>query len=323
MTVQNPLSTTGAGDATLQAPPGEQRARRIEGRSPTRLAWERLRRDRVAMASLVVVALLFLMALLAPVAAAVTGHPYDVPYRQTGLSPEGLPVPPNGEFWLGTDRLGRDQFVRVVYGARVSLTVGVLASMAAIVIGLVVGILAGFYGGRIDTVLSRFTDVVLSFPYLVIAIALVAVYGASIKITTAVITFFTWPTVARIVRGQVLSIREKEYVEAARSLGASNLRIMVSDVLPNLIGPVLVYGSLLIPAAIIFEATLSFLGLGIVPPTPSWGGMLQESLNLYALAWWTLLFPGLALFVTTLAFNLLGDGLRDAFDPGSDRVMAC
>ena len=164
-------------------------------------------------------------------------------------------------------------------------------------------------------------DVVLSFPFLLVAIALVSIVGPSLGLSIGIIAFFSWAAVARIVRGQTLSIREKEYVEAARSLGASDVRIMFVDVFPNLLAPVLVYLTLLIPAAIIFEATLSFLGLGVVPPTPSWGSMLADSLGYYRVAWWFVLLPGVALVITTLAFNLLGDSVRDAFDPRGERLF--
>jgi peptide/nickel transport system permease protein len=165
-------------------------------------------------------------------------------------------------------------------------------------------------------------DVVLSFPFLLFAIALVSIVGPSLTVSIFVIAFFSFAAVGRIVRGQTLSIREREYIQAARSLGANDLRIMFVDVLPNLVAPVIVYATLLVPTAIVFEATLSFLGLGVVPPTPTWGGMLSDSLQFYQVAWWYVLFPGLALLITTLAFNLLGDGVRDALDPGAERVLA-
>jgi peptide/nickel transport system permease protein len=190
------------------------------------------------------------------------------------------------------------------------------------VLGVVIGVTAGYFRGATDTILARFMDVVLSFPFLLFAIALVSVVGPSLVVSVLVIAFFSWAAVGRIVRGQTLSIREREYVEAARSLGASDLRIMLVDVLPNLVAPVIVYTTLLIPTAIVFEATLSFLGMGVVPPTPTWGNMLSDSLQYYQVAWWFVLFPGLALLVTTLAFNLLGDGVRDALDPGTERVFA-
>ena len=295
---------------------------RIEGRSPWQLAWQRLRRDRVAMVSLVVIVLIVLMAVFAPLFAVFTGHPVNTQYRQTGLTPEGLPRAPSGQFLLGTDDLGRDILVRIAYGARISLLVGVVATALTVAIGVVVGLAAGFLGGVVDTVLARLIDVVLSVPFLLVAIALVSITGPSLTVTVLVIGFFSWASVARIVRGQVLSLREREFVEAARSLGSSDSRIMFVDILPNVLAPVIVYASLLIPVVIVVEATLSFLGLGLPPPTADWGGMISEAQNYYTTAWWFVVFPGAALLVTTLAFNLFGDGVRDAFDPRSDRLLA-
>jgi peptide/nickel transport system permease protein len=294
----------------------------IAGRSPWRLAWERLRRDHVAMGSLVVIGLIFALAIGAPLIASLTGHGPDAQFRQTGLTPEGLPEAPSGEFWLGTDDLGRDVLVRIAYGARISLLVGVVATLLTIVVGVLVGLAAGYYGGIIDTVLARAVDVVLSFPFILFAVSLVSITGPSLWIAIIVISLFSWASVARIVRGQVLSIREKEYVEAARSLGSSDARIMLLDVLPNVLAPVIVYSTLLIPVVIATEATLSFLGLGVPPPTPTWGGMLDESTAYYREAWWFVVFPGTALLLTTLSFNLFGDGVRDAFDPRADRLLA-
>lgn len=296
-------------------------ARHIEGRSPWLLAWQRLRRDRVAMVSLVTIGLIILLAVFAPVATAITGHPPNEQYREIGLSPDGLPLPPNSVFWLGTDDLGRDIFVRIAYGARISLLVGVAATLMTVIIGVVVGLAAGFLGGAVDTVLARLIDLVLSIPFLLVAIALVSITGPSLMVTVLVIGFFSWASVARIVRGQVLSLREREFVEAARSLGASDRRIMFVDIFPNILAPVIVYASLLIPVVIVVEATLSYLGLGLAPPTADWGGMISDAQNYYTTAWWFMVFPGAALLLTTLAFNLFGDGVRDAFDPRSDRLF--
>jgi peptide/nickel transport system permease protein len=294
---------------------------RIEGRSPLRLALARLRRDRVAMAAAATIALLVLVALAAPLIAHLVGHGPDTQYRDTGLTPAGLPVGPSRRFLFGTDNLGRDVFVRVLYGTRISLLVGVLSTVLAVVLGVVIGLTAGYLGGATDTVLARFMDVVLSFPFLLFAIALVSVAGPSLAVSVLVIAFFSWAAVGRIVRGQTLSIREREYIEAARALGAGNVRIMLVEILPNLAAPVIVYTTLLIPTAIVFEATLSFLGMGVVPPTPTWGGMLSDSLPYYQVAWWFILFPGLALLITTLAFNLLGDGVRDALTSDAEHHL--
>ncbi len=189
------------------------------------------------------------------------------------------------------------------------------------IIGVVVGLAAGFLGGVVDTLLARLIDVVLSIPFLLVAIALVSITGPSLLVTVLVIGFFSWASVARIVRGQVLSLREREFVEAARSLGASDRRIMFVDILPNILAPIIVYASLLIPVVIVVEATLSYLGLGLAPPTADWGGMISDAQNYYTTSWWFMVFPGAALLLTTLAFNLFGDGVRDAFDPRSDRIF--
>ncbi|HXN05139.1 MAG TPA: ABC transporter permease [Candidatus Acidoferrum sp.] len=301
-------------------PEGEA-AKEIQGRSPMQLAWARLRRDRVAIGSFVVIILITLVAILAPVIARLAGHGPGDQYPFTALNSYGLPVGPSRAFLFGADDLGRDLMVRVAYGARISLIAGVVASGLAVIVGGVIGLFAGYFGTVIDTALSRFMDVILSFPLLLFAIALVSIIGPSLGVTIAVIAFFSWASVGRIVRGQTLSLKEKEFVEAARSLGASDMRIMFVDILPNLVAPLIVYATLLIPAAIVFEATLSFLGLGVTPPTPTWGNMLSDAETYYKVAWWFIIFPGGALLLTTLAFNLLGDGVRDALDPRYSRLF--
>lgn len=318
-------ATVGGLDAPLarqviEEPEGEA-AETIKGRSPWQLAWERLRHDRVAIGSVVVILIITLLAIIAPLVARLTGHGYGDTYPSIGLDQYGLPLGPSRTFLLGTDDLGRDVLVRTVYGARVSLIAGVLASGLAVIVGGFVGMVAGYFGTAVDTVLSRFMDVVLSFPLLLFAIALVSIVGPSLGVSILVIAFFSWATVGRIIRGQTLSLREKEFVEAARSLGASDLRIIFVDILPNLVAPLIVYATLLIPASIVFEATLSFLGLGVVPPTPSWGNMLSDAVQYYKVAWWFIFIPGGALLLTTLAFNLLGDSVRDALDPRYARLF--
>jgi peptide/nickel transport system permease protein len=302
--------------------PGALPEKAIEGRTPLQLAWARLKKDKVSIACLAVIVMLVLVAVFANQLTDLIGHPPNEQYRDKGLQPNGLPVGPGGFFLLGGDDVGRDILSRIIHGTRVSLLVGVVATALAVLIGVCVGTTAGYFGGRVDTLLSRTMDVFLSFPFLLFAISLVSVFSPSVRISIFVIAFFTWANVGRIVRGQVLSIREKEYVEAARSLGAGDFRIMRVDVLPNLVAPILVYSTLLIPTAIVFEATLSFLGLGVPIPTPTWGNMISESQGTYLQAPWFLVFPSLALFITTLAFNLLGDGLRDALDPRAARVLA-
>jgi peptide/nickel transport system permease protein len=308
----DPEDLGGGGSSSRSTGPDDGNT--VVPRSSTQIVFSRLRHDKVAIASAVVIIGVSLAAIFAPVIALAVGHGPDTQYLQTGLSPAGIPLPPNRTFLFGTDDLGRDVFVRVVYGARVSLLVGVAATSIAITVGVVVGLFAGYYGRVVDTVLARLMDVVLSLPYLVFALALVSIVGPSLWITILVIAFFSWATVGRVVRGQTLMLKEREFVEAARSIGTGDLRIMFVEILPNVMGPVIVYATLLIPAAIVFEATLSFLGLGVVPPTPSWGNMLAESLPFFQVAWWFVVFPGAALLATTLAFNLLGDSVRDALD---------
>ena len=294
----------------------------IVGRTPWQLAWTRLRHDRVAMISLGFIVFLVLVAIFAPLLTALIGHGPNAQYPNTGLSLSGIPVAPghNG-FLLGTDDQGRDVLSRIIYGTRVSLVVGVGATLVALVIGMVVGLVAGYYGGWSDTILARFMDILLSFPILLFALAIIARFGPSLELVVIVIAMFSWPYIGRLVRGQVISLREREFVEAARALGSSDLRIMFVEILPNLLALAVIYATLLIPVNIVLEATLSFLGLGVQPPTASWGNMIAEAQNgdLFTVAWWFLVFPCLALVLTTLAFNLLGDGLRDALDPRHGR----
>jgi len=302
----------------------------IAGRSLGQIAWMRLKRDRVAVAGAVVIAFLILVALLAPVIVHLFGHD-PTEFHQDLIDPD-LQVPTgafggmSSEFLFGLEPVnGRDLFSRVVYGSRVSLLIAFLATVLSVVIGVVMGVVAGYFGGFVDTVISRLMDVFLAFPLLVFAIALAGVVpdqafglsGDTLKIAVLVfiIGFFSWPYIGRIVRGQTLSLREREFVDAARSLGGSSGYIIRRELLPNLIAPILVYSTLLIPTNILFEAALSFLGVGVQPPTPTWGGMLADATSWYQIDPWFMVFPGVAIFLTVLAFNLLGDGLRDALDP--------
>jgi peptide/nickel transport system permease protein len=295
----------------------------IQGRSQLQLTWRRLRSDKMAVASMIVILIIALLALLAPVFASITGHGQSQVFPITGVSSTGGPVSPGTHgFILGTDELGRDLFIRILYGARVSLFVGVTTTAIATVAGVSIGLISGYFGGVVDALLARFIDTALAFPFLVLALSLAVVFGPSLTIVLGVISFFSWAAIARIVRGQTLSIKEKEYIEAARSLGASPWRIMFVHILPNLMAPVLVLATLSIPAAIVFESTLSYLGLGIQPPTASWGNILAGAQSYYQIAWWYLVFPAAALLITTLAFNLLGDGVRDALDPRTERIFA-
>ena len=323
--------TVGSGDlVTVGGAPGEPvaptsvevAARKIEGRSPWRLAMERLRRDRAAMISLGIIVFIVGVAAFAPVVSSIIGHGPNQQFRTTGLSPAGQPVGPNGTFIMGTDDQGRDILVRIAYGTQISLFVGVVATALTVAMATVVGLAAGYFGKIVDTILARLMDVLLAIPFLLLAISLVSISHPGITIVIIVIAFFSWASVARIVRGQVLSIREKEYIEAARALGAGPWRIMFIDILPNVIAPIIVYATLLIPLTIVTEAALSFLGVGVPPPTADWGQMINESTAYFNNgAWWFLVFPSAALLITTLAFNIFGDGVRDAFDPRGDQLF--
>lgn len=299
-------------------------------RSPRQLLWRRLREDRVAMAALGLIVALLLVAILAPLVVKLAGAPG--PNVQDGDATDmfGTPLGPSGDHWFGVDALGRDVFSRTVYGARVSLLVGIIGTGVAVLLGVTVGLLAGYYRGWVDTLLSRLVDVVLSFPVLLLGIGIASacslgngcVGGAitpGVRTVILVIALVTWTSIARVVRGQVLSLREREFVVAARSLGASNRRIVTREILPNLTAPVIVYSSLLLPQTILLEAALSFLGVGVSPPTASWGWMIADASDNFDTQWWYMVFPGAALLLTVLAFNLLGDALRDALDPRADR----
>jgi len=300
----------------------------IEGKGPWTLAWRRLRKDRAAMISLSCIVFIVLVAIGAPLVATITGHGNMQQFRVNGLSPSGQPVAPNGHFWFGTDDLGRDLLVRIAYGARISLFVGVVATAVTVIGGTVIGLAAGYFGKMVDSVLARFMDWLLAVPYLLFALSLFSVVqvhpilwviGPGLPVVIVVLGFFGWAAVGRLVRGQVLSIKEKEYIEAARALGAGPWRIMFVDVLPNLLAPLIVYTTLLIPLTIVGEATLSFLGVGVQAPTADWGVMINGSSSVFLYGpWWYLVFPSAALLFTTLAFNIFGDGVRDAFDPRGD-----
>jgi peptide/nickel transport system permease protein len=317
------------GATELIAGPG---APEIASRSASNLFWARFKEDRAALVAAGFLVFLVVIAIIGgPIAAKITGHPVNEAYPGIMEDSFGVPKGPNAQFWFGADGAGRDLFVRVLYGARTSLIVGVGASAIAVFVGLVVGMLAGYFGGWADTILSRAGDVMLAVPSLLISIGIVAACSFNkngclgglvqpgIRLVILVIALFTWPYIARIVRGFTLSLRERDFVEASRSLGASNLRIIFREILPNLLGPMIVYSTLLVPQNILFEAALSYLGLGVPLGTASWGGLLNDAQAYYDVAWWLMLFPGLFLVATTLAFNLLGDGLRDALDVRAER----
>ena len=301
-------------------------------RSPLQLFWQRLRGDRLALVSLGFIAFLALLALLAPLIVDLAGARSPNEPGKRFLDPAfGTPTGPSSENLFGVDPLGRDLFSRVLYGARASLIVAIVATALAVAIGVLVGMLAGYYRGWVDTVLSRLMDVLLAFPILLLALGVAAACSLGqgcfdgliepgLGVVIFVVAFVNWTIIARIVRGQVLSLREREFVEAARSVGASDARIMVREILPNLTAPIIVYTTLLIPQNILFEAALSFLGVGVQPPDASWGKMIADASDVFDTAWWYMLFPGAALVLTVLSFNILGDGLRDALSPRSART---
>jgi ABC-type dipeptide/oligopeptide/nickel transport system permease subunit len=366
----------------------------IAARSPMQLFWSRLRDDKVALAGLAFIILLILMAIFASLIVKIPG---TNPYTQSTktLDQFGSPTGPSSSHWFGVDPLGRDIFARVLYGARVSLEVAIVATAISVAIGVTVGMVAAFYRGWVDTVISRLIDILLAFPILLLALGLASacslgngclktnsfgrdllyfglallllvalwfarkarrvklsgldrstIIGPAITVAVVVIlglflwqvpgksstlikpgigvvifviAFVNWTYIGRIIRGQVLSLREKEFVEAARSLGASNARIIFREILPNLIAPIIVYSTLVIPTNILFEAALSFLGVGVQPPKASWGQMIADATSIFDTAWWFMVFPGVALVLTVLAFNLLGDGLQDALNPRRGR----
>ena len=282
------------------------------------------------MVALGFVILIVLTAILAPLIVKIAGTPNPQTTNADLTDDFGQPLGPRAGHPFGVDKLGRDVFSRTIYGSRVSLEVAFIATALIILIGVTLGLIAGYYRGWVDTLLTRTMDLLLAFPVLVLAIGIgVACSGKDgcaggliqpgLTVVIFVITLTTWPYMARIVRGQVLSLREKEFVEAAQSLGASDRRIIFREILPNLVAPIIVYGTILIPQNIIYEAALSFLGVGIDPSTPSWGAMISDAFSIFREAWWFMTFPGLALLFTVLAFNLVGDGLQDALNPRTSK----
>jgi len=331
--VTAPIEITGSDaaaqpEAILAGVSGKQ----IEGRSLGQIAWLRLRRDKVALGGGVVVLLLILIAIFGPLVL-----PSPVAEHENLIDPV-LSRPKSGILHSGISSShpfgidvpgGRDLMSRVVTGARYSLLIGFLSTLLSTIIGTFFGVIAGYFGGWVDALIARIMDIFLAFPLLLFAIAMVGVIprsafglsgnGLRVWLLVFVIGFFSWPYIGRIVRGQALSLREREFVDAARSMGARSGYILFREILPNLVGPILVYTTLLIPTNILFEAGLSFLGVGIIPPTPSWGTMLSDAVSTYSVTPHLMIIPGLAIFITVLAFNLFGDGLRDALDPRSSR----
>ena len=317
-----------APEAILEGVSGKE----IEGRSLGRIAWMRLKRDKVAMGGGIFIVFLILVAIFGPYLVQDPTIYHNSLIDPTFSRPKGAWGGISLAHPFGVEPVtGRDMLARIVVGARYSMLIAFLATGLAVGIGVVMGIIAGFFGGWIDAVIARSMDVFLAFPLLVFAIALVGVIPSSafglsgnslrVGLLIFVIGFFAWPYMGRIIRGQTLSLREREFVDAARSLGARGPYILFRELLPNLVAPILVYSTLLIPVNILFEAALSYLGVGIIPPTPSWGGMLSDAVNngFYSVDPMYMIIPGLAIFLTVMAFNLFGDGLRDALDPRSSR----
>lgn len=277
-------------------------------RSQWREVWRMLKKNKMALLGLGILVILVLLALFADVIA-----DYDTVVIKQNLA--NRLKGPSAEHWLGTDEFGRDIFARLVHGARVSLKVGIIAVGISIVLGGILGALAGFYGGKIDNIIMRVMDVFLAVPSILLAIAIVSALGPSILNLMVAISISSVPSYARIVRASVLSIRDQEFVEAARAIGANNARIIFRHIIPNSLAPVIVQGTLGVASAILSTAGLSFIGLGIQPPAPEWGSMLSGGRQYLRYAWWVTTFPGVAIMITILSLNLLGDGLRDALDP--------
>lgn len=273
--------------------------------------WKRFSRDRLAVAGLAVIILMSAAAVLAPVLA-----PYD-PSEQffDGLTLEGSPLPPGSNFWFGTDTNGRDQFSRLLYGARTSLLIGIVANGLAVAVGTALGLIAGYVRGYAGAAIMRFTDLMMAFPPLLLAIALAAILKPGLGIVILVIALVNWVQIARVIYTETVALSGREYIEAARALGAGNTRILVRHLLPHLVPTVIVYATLGIATTVLLEAMLSFLGRGVQPPTPAWGMMIFESQSYFLNAPWLVFIPGAAILILALAFNLVGDGLRDALDP--------
>ncbi len=300
----------------------------IAARSPLQLFWRRLRRDKVALAALTIVVLMLLVAIFAPLLVKILGLPDPNVQNDDLLGDFGEPTGPMAGHPLGVDERGRDVASRVIYGSRVSLEVAFIATFLIVVIGVVAGLITGYYRGWADTLLSRVMDLFLAFPVLVLAVGLGVACAdgcaggliqPGLPVVIFVIVLTSWPYIARIVRGQVLSLREREFVEASRSLGASDRRIIFREILPNLVAPIIVYATVLIPQNILYEAALSFLGVGVDPARPSWGAMIADATSIFEDAWWFMTFPGIALLITVLAFNIVGDGLQDALNPRTSK----
>ena len=273
---------------------------------PWREAWYEFKKNKIAVVGVGVVGFFVLLAIFAPLIA------------QEGINDQNMSdrlLPPSADYWLGTDDFGRDIFSRIIYGARISLWIGFSAVIGSVIVGSILGIIAGYYGRWLDTIISRFFDIMLAFPSILLAIAIVAVLGPSLRNALIAIAIINVPNFGRLIRSKVLSIKEEEYITSAKGIGMRDFRILFSHILPNSMAPVIVQGTLAVATAILEAAALGFLGLGAQPPDPEWGKMLADSKNYMQSAPWTMIFPGLAIMLTVLGFNLMGDGLRDAMDP--------
>lgn len=353
--MSSPMIPTPSQEAILEAEPGvttstEEAQKEIAGRSLTQIAWSRLRRDKVAMTALVVILLVILVAVFAPLITRLlgvdTGFP-DGEQLKSLISNENGGLPKTwtnscqgfGAFALHCGGIslqhpfgiepntGRDVFALLINGSRISLTIAFVSTFFVVLFGIILGTMAGYLGGTFDGILGRFMDLLLSFPTLLMLLALTPVFtsrwpgnGSRVVYMIVFFAFFSWPYLARIVRGQVISMREREFVEAARAMGAGSRRIIFKELIPNLWAPILVYSSLLLPSFIAFEAALSYLGVGVLPPTVTWGQMLGESVSFFQIIPTYLFIPGMYLFIVVLAFNLFGDAVRDALDPRAGRV---
>ncbi|MGE5549424.1 MAG: ABC transporter permease [Bacteroidota bacterium] len=271
-------------------------------------AWRRLKQNRTAVVGLAIIVALFLLATIGPYLCAFS-------YSDQNLTAQGINQPPSLKHWFGTDNLGRDLFVRVLYGARISLAVGIFASLIILVIGVIYGGLSGYLGGKADNIMMRIVDILYGIPLVLVVILLMVILKPGLKNVMIAIGATYWISMARIVRGQILSLKEQDYVMAATTLGASRRRILFRHLIPNSIGPIIVTVTLSIPQAIFTEAFLSFIGLGVAAPMASWGALASEGVNSLRSYPWQLLFPGFAICIAMLAFNFFGDGLRDALDP--------
>jgi peptide/nickel transport system permease protein len=320
------MGTAEAVGSGAWAPP---EAPEIASRTPWQLFWERFREERVALVALGFIVFEIVVALAAPLIVRAFAHPPNAQYP-AALDPVfGTPTGPSRHFFFGVDPVGEDVFSRVLFGARVSLEVALVATALSVTIGVLLGMIAGYYRGATDTVISRVVDVTLAFPILLLALGIASACSLGggcarglikpgLGTVIAAIVVINWTYIGRVIRGQVLSMREKDFVDSARATGASDLSILLREILPNLVAPIVVYTTLVIPQNILLEAALSYLGVGINPPQASWGEMIAEATPVFNTAWWYFAFPGAALVLTVLAFNLLGDGVRDALDPRTD-----